>query len=73
MKQLTSIFQKNYNELMSIQDVDTLKDSVSNVTQGINAVDRNKVLRTLQTLNTLTAVQMYITNSMFKYQGMGVR
>lgn len=67
-----SVFTKHYNDLMSIQDVDSLKSEITKVTQNINAADRSKVLRTLQTLNSLISVQKYVTNSMFKFQGMGV-
>ncbi len=72
MKQLTSIFQKNFNSLMSIQEVDELKSAVESLIKGINQMDQRKVKLNLMNLETLPAVQQYITNSMFKYQGMGV-
>ena len=68
----TSVFTRHYNELMSIRDVEALKSEILRITQGINAIDRSKVVRTLQTINSLTGIQQYVTNSMFKFQGMRV-
>lgn len=73
MKQLNSIFQSHYNNLMQITVTQQLKETVLNLVQQskINPVDRNKVVRTISNLNNLNTLQIYVTNSMLKYQGLG--
>ena len=75
MKQISSIFTKHFNELMEIQNSEELKDRVISMVKasGIKELDKRKIVIDIMPLESTKSLQTYVTNSMLKYNGMGVR
>ena len=76
MKQnLSSIFWDHYNDLMSLKDLNTLKIAIKDivVSSGIKEMDKRRIFLNISSLETLSSLQKYLTNSMLQYQGMGVK
>jgi hypothetical protein len=74
MKNLTSIFFEHYNSWMEISDSSALKQSIQTLVNNssIKETDKRKIFRDLGQLESRLSLQSYLTNSMLKYQGMGV-
>jgi hypothetical protein len=74
MKNLTSIFFEHYNSWMEISDSFALKQSIQTLVNNssIKETDKRKIFRDLGQLESRLSLQSYLTNSMLKYQGMGV-
>lgn len=74
-KQISSIFMKHFNDLMSIQSLDELKSQIKRIVteSKIKEVDKRKILYDINPLETTRSLQFYLTNSMLKYSGMGVK
>lgn len=73
-KQITSIFTSHYESLMSLKDFETLKNTVLGIVKEskINETDKRKIVFEVENrISSLTKLQMYVTNSMLKYQGQG--
>ena len=75
MKQISSIFTKHFNELMEIQNSEELKDRVINMVKasGIKELDKRKIVLDIMPLGTTKSLQSYVTNSILKYNGIGVK
>jgi ABC-type lipoprotein release transport system permease subunit len=75
MKSISSIFFNRYNDLMSLKDPTTLKLAIKDivVSSGIKEIDKRRIFLNISSLETLSSLQRYLTNSMLQYQGMGVR
>lgn len=76
MKQnLSSIFWDHYNDLMTLSDSTTLKLAIKDivVSSGIKEIDKRRIFLNISSLETLSSLQRYLTNSMLQYQGMKVR
>ena len=74
-KQVNSIFLKHFNDLMSISDVCALKSKIKEIVDqsAINQMDKRKIAFDISSLETTCSLQFYLTNSMLKYGGMGIR
>ena len=74
-KQHTSIFLDHYNTLMNSQDSTEFKNQLTSIVNEskINQMDKRKIMMDVNPLDTLKSLQFYLTNSMLKYSGLGVR
>ena len=74
-KQHTSIFLDHYNTLMTSKDSTEFKNQLTGIVNEskINQMDKRKILMDVTPLDTLKSLQFYLTNSMLKYSGLGVR
>jgi hypothetical protein len=72
MKQISSIFLKHFNQLMEIQNCEDLKAKIVE-TSSIKQLDKRKITLDISPLDSTRSLQFYLTNSMLKYGGMGVR
>lgn len=74
-KQISSIFMKHFNDLMSIQSLDELKSQIERIVteSKIKEIDKRKILYDISPLETTRSLQFYLTNSMLKYSGMGIK
>jgi len=74
-KQINSIFTKHFNDLMEITNSEDLKNRVLEIVNGssIKPLDKRKIVIDVMPLGTTKSLQMYLTNSMLKYSGLGVR
>jgi len=72
---IESIFFDQYDNLISIPDVDSLREAIINLVNGsgIKPIDKRKIKLDVSSIQTLLKLQTYITNSMLKYQGMGTK
>ena len=71
-----SIFSSHYNDFMNCSSAEELSEKVQQVVTNskINVMDKRKILFDLsQIKDNLQKIQMYLTNSMLKYQGLGIR
>lgn len=66
---------KHFNDLMTITDIGSLKAKVQEIVSqsNINTIDKKKIQIDVAPLQDLRSMQFYLTNSMLKYSGMGVR
>lgn len=66
---------KHFNDLMSIQSLDELKSQIKRIVteSKIKEFDKRKILYDINPLETTRSLQFYLTNSMLKYSGMGVK
>jgi len=69
-----SIFWEHYNTLMGINCSVSLKQAIWDLTSSsaIKEIDKRKIYLDIKPLETLEQIQQYLTNSMLKYQGLGV-
>lgn len=60
---------------MSLTDSNTLKLAIKDivVASGIKEMDKRRIFMNISSLETLSSLQKYLTNSMLQYQGMGVK
>lgn len=74
-KQISSIFMNHFNDLMSIANALDLKAKILDIVKqsNINTMDKKKIQIDVAPLQDLRSMQFYLTNSMLKYSGMGVR
>ena len=74
-KQQASIFLDHYNTLMSAQDSTELKTQLMSIVNEskINQMDKRRIMMDVAPLETLKSLQFYLTNSMLKYSGLGVK
>jgi hypothetical protein len=75
-KQITSIFTSHYEDLMGVTDFESLKNKVLEIVKEsrINEMDKRKIVFEVENrISNLSRLQMYVTNSMLKYQGQGTR
>jgi hypothetical protein len=75
-KQITSIFTSHYETLMALTDFESLKNKVLEIVKEsrINEMDKRKIVFEVENrISNLSRLQMYVTNSMLKYQGQGTR
>jgi hypothetical protein len=75
-KQITSIFTSHYEALMALTDFESLKNKVLEIVKEsrINEMDKRKIVFEVENrISNLSRLQMYVTNSMLKYQGQGTR
>jgi hypothetical protein len=70
-----SIFWKHYNNLMDIPCSVSLKQAIWDLTSSpdIKEMDKRKIYLDVKPLESLEQIQRYLTNSMLKYQGLGVQ
>lgn len=75
MKTIQSIFYDHYNSLTSIQCPISLKQAILDITERskIKDIDKRRIKFDVSGLSTLVQLQRYLTNSMLKYQGMGLK
>ena len=75
MKQISSIFLNHFNQLMEIKGCDELKAKIKEIveTSSIKQLDKRKITIDITPLDSTRSLQFYLTNSMLKYGGMGVR
>lgn len=75
MKQLSSILRHHYNDLMEIKTLDQLKEQSNKIVSSskINPIDKKKFLLEIDASETMRSLQFFLTNSMLKYEGMGIR
>ena len=73
-KHITSIFTTHYESLMSLTDFESLKNKVLQIVKEskINEMDKRKMVFEIENrISNLSRLQMYVTNSMLKYEGQG--
>lgn len=75
MKNISSIFFKHFNDLMSYQDLNSLKIAIKDIVSNssIKEMDKRRIFLNLSSLDNLSSLQRYLTNSMLQYQGMGLK
>ena len=75
MKQISSIFLSHFNQLMEIQNYEDLKTKIKEIVESssIKQLDKRKIALDISPLDSTMSLQFYLTNSMLKYGGMGVR
>ena len=66
---------QHFNQLMEIQSCEELKNKIKEIVNAssINQMDKRKITIDISPLESLRSLQFYLTNSMLKYGGMGVR
>jgi len=71
---IVSMFTAKYNELMNVSDVDELKQKLLTIVKEANdgAMISRKITLNVVGINSLLSLQKYVTNSMLRYQGMGL-
>ena len=71
---LVSMFSKQYNTLMGIQSVEGLRQELYQilVKADLQTTVRRKIILDINKFEQLVHLQRYVTNSMLKYQGLGV-
>ena len=71
---LVSMFTKHYNTLMSIESVEGLRQELYQilVKADVATTVRRKIILDVNKFEQLEHLQRYVTNSMLKYQGLGV-
>lgn len=74
-KQISSIFLKHFNDMMEIQSYEELKNKIKDIVQQskIKELDKRKIMFDINPLETTRSLQFYLTNSMLKYSGLGVK
>ena len=74
-KELTSIFNDLVERIDWTKDFDVLKTEIIEFIEGrkVNPKDTRLMIMNVKGCDTVERLQMYIYNSMLKYQGMGVR
>lgn len=75
MKNIQSIFYAHYNRLTGIQCPISLKEAILDLTNRseIKEIDKRRIKLDVCKLSSLVQLQRYLTNSMLKYQGMGLK
>lgn len=75
MKNISSIFLKHFNDLMAFTETNSLKLAIKDivVNSSIKEMDKRRIFLNISSLETLPSLQKYLTNSMFQYQGMGLK
>lgn len=68
------MFTAKYNELMTVGNVDELKQKLLTIVKEANdgAMISRKITLNVVGINSLLSLQKYVTNSMLRYQGMGL-
>lgn len=71
---IVSMFTAKYNELMTVGNVDELKQKLLTIVKEANdgAMISRKITLNVVGINSLLSLQKYVTNSMLRYQGMGL-
>lgn len=74
MNKITSIFLEHYNTLVGISCPVSLKQAILDITSRskIKDIDKRKIQIDVSKLESTYQLQRYLTNSMLKYQGMGL-
>ena len=74
MNKITSIFLEHYNALVGISCPVSLKQAILDITSRskIKDIDKKKIQIDVSKLESTYQLQRYLTNSMLKYQGMGL-
>ena len=75
MKNISSIFFKHFNDLMSLKDSNSLKLAIKDIviSSEIKEMDKRRIFLNISSLDSLSSLQRYLTNSMLQYQGMGLK
>jgi len=75
MKNIQSIFYDHYNRLTGITCPISLKAAIVDISERskIKDIDKRRIKLDVSGLSTLVQLQRYLTNSMLKYQGMGLK
>lgn len=60
---------------MSYQDLNSLKIAIKDivVNSSIKEMDKRRIFLNISSLDNLSSLQRYLTNSMLQYQGMGLK
>ena len=71
---IVSMFTDHYNDLMSVNSLEELKQELFQIIKKANENTMMSRKITLSVINSsnLLNLQKYITNSMLKYEGLGV-
>ena len=61
--------------MMEIQSYEELKNKIKDIVQQskIKELDKRKIMFDINPLETTRSLQFYLTNSMLKYSGLGVK
>jgi len=71
---IVSMFTDHYNDLMSVNSLEELKQELFQIIKKANEntmISRKITLSVINSSNLLN-LQKYVTNSMLKYEGLGV-
>ena len=73
-KTILSMFTEKYNDLMSVDNVNELKQQLFTIIKDANegTMWSRKITLSIININSLLNLQKYVTNAMLKYQGMGL-
>ena len=71
---IVSMFTDHYNDLMSVNSLEELKQELFQIIKKANENTMMSRKITLSVINSsnLLNLQKYVTNSMLKYEGLGV-
>jgi hypothetical protein len=60
---------------MSLTDLNSLKLAIKDivVNSSIKEMDKRRIFLNISSLESLSSLQRYLTNSMLQYQGMGLK
>ena len=75
MRVATSVFFEHYERLVCISDLDLLKESILDLVEQIDMedMDKRKIRLDVNRFKSRVQLQSYLTNSMLKFQGLGVK
>lgn len=73
-KEIKSVISRIITDLYSARTVDEAKELFTTFVDATNIKesDKQKMLEEVSKMTTLRKIQMYATNAMFKYEGLGI-
>jgi hypothetical protein len=72
--QVKSIFEQIKDEVFAAKNINDIKAFVVDFVQNKNIEDKDKqaIIKSVSEIKTVAKFQLYICNSLLKYEGMGV-
>ena len=72
--EIKSVFEQIANQIFVIKDVNKAKEFIVEFisSKGINDRDKKVIINNIEGIKNMMKLQMYICNSLLKYEGMSV-
>ena len=72
--QIKSIFEQIKDEVFAATNINEIKSFVTNFVESKNIEDKDKkaIIKSVSEIKTVAKFQLYVCNSLLKYEGMGV-